>query len=317
MQATTTQRRGFTLVELLVVIAIIATLAALLTPAVIGALTAARNAAIKLEVTKIEQGIENYKNKHGDYPPDFSDPAIVTRHYRKLFPRMAADELAVVNYITDPTNVTIDRAEALFLALHGYSSDPTHPLTGPGGPLDATTISSGTVTLGGSTGMVKSVIEFEESLITWELSGGSYISTDGVDSDVFPTYQQRATGTPFVYFDSRTYIYKDSTAGWKVNDYSDVNNSLAGTAQPYKTDQPTPKKDPNEVGLWSTTAENFKFANPNKYQIISAGQDGKFSSFPVVADTARIYPTGTGYKSEDLDNVTNFSQSSTLQGDMP
>jgi len=320
-----TTRRGFTLVELLVVIAIIAVLVAMMIPATFGTGPGNRAAVIRLELMKIEQGLEWYKNQYRTYPPDFSDPAIVRRHFRELFPKMAADEQLVLEHIL--ANETIDRAEALFLALHGYSPDDTHPLTGPGGPLDATDASSfasGNGVLLGSTGMPNSLITFEESKVAWTLaaSGTSYESTEG-DGDVFPVYMQRGTDTPFVYFDARTYVYHNGS-NWIVNHYQDPNNSSAGTTQPYKSADKTPKPDPNEDNAWNqlpdgTHPKTLKFANSDTFQIVTAGQDGKFSAVGVNPSPteARVYPTGINYKTEDLDNIVNFGEKSTLEGDLP
>ena len=92
-------RAGFTLVELMVVIAIIALLAALITPAVIGARTSARNAAIKAEIDMLHMAIMNYKNEYGSFPPCFAigrdlpnspDPAL--KHLKRIFPRMNASD---------------------------------------------------------------------------------------------------------------------------------------------------------------------------------------------------------------------------------
>ena len=63
------RKNGFTLVEMLVVIAIIAILAALITPAVAGALWSARQTKIKVELDQLASGMEAFKAKYGSYPP--------------------------------------------------------------------------------------------------------------------------------------------------------------------------------------------------------------------------------------------------------
>ena len=83
---------GFTLVEILVVIVIIGILAAVAIPAVNIAVTRAKTAAMKLEVTGVDSAVSQYQEKYGDYPPDFSNYNVVLRHYRKLFPRMSAND---------------------------------------------------------------------------------------------------------------------------------------------------------------------------------------------------------------------------------
>jgi len=97
------RRRGFTLVELLVVITIIGILAAFTVGAAIRVRYTSRKAAIKTELTQLDIALQHYKQKHGEFPPDFAninlpagganDPLrkqaqlAVLRHLRKAFPR--------------------------------------------------------------------------------------------------------------------------------------------------------------------------------------------------------------------------------------
>lgn len=94
--------RAFTLVELLVVITIIGMLAALITAAGTAAVNAAKRAKIRSTMGEIEFALEMYKNKYGEYPPDFSDQKAVLRHVKKRWPRYnfggATTELAQYNY---------------------------------------------------------------------------------------------------------------------------------------------------------------------------------------------------------------------------
>ncbi|TWU07645.1 putative major pilin subunit [Stieleria varia] len=160
-------RSGFTLVELLVVITVIGVLAGIAIPAINIALKTARKAAMNAELNVISEGIENYKLKFGDYPPDFSDFNVVERHYRKVFPDIQQSEITLLFRLGDsiadntaaqmqagngavwgdniliaagagtiPTGMSvIDRAEALVWSLGGFSADPQRPFTGTGGPL--------------------------------------------------------------------------------------------------------------------------------------------------------------------------------------
>jgi len=79
-------RRGFTLVELLVVIVIIAILATLIFVGATAARNSVRRGIIKLQISQVSGALESYKNRFGEYPPDFSDEAAVMRHVRKRWP---------------------------------------------------------------------------------------------------------------------------------------------------------------------------------------------------------------------------------------
>lgn len=78
---------GFTLVEMLVVIVIIGMLAGLTTSVLVGARRSVRNSVVSSEMAQLSMALDNYKNKYGEYPPDFSDEAAVMRHVKKRWPR--------------------------------------------------------------------------------------------------------------------------------------------------------------------------------------------------------------------------------------
>lgn len=63
------RRAAFTLIELLVVMVLIGVLAALLLPAIQGAIRTSRDAAVGADLNTLAQALASFKEKYGDYPP--------------------------------------------------------------------------------------------------------------------------------------------------------------------------------------------------------------------------------------------------------
>jgi hypothetical protein len=91
---------------------------------------------------------------------------------------------------------------------------------------------------------------------------------------------------PYVYCAGQNYTTQPAFPGtW-------TSQGGTGTCKPYLQDGAT-------------------YANPNSFQIISAGLDGNYGS------GGGSYPSGTNYAAGDLDNITNFSNGTNLQNDVP
>ena len=70
------------MVELLVVIAIIGTLVGILVPAVFGVVSNMNRASVKFELHTLNDAVEKYRSKYGDYPPDGSSWTVMESHLR-------------------------------------------------------------------------------------------------------------------------------------------------------------------------------------------------------------------------------------------
>ncbi len=286
-------RSGFTLVEILVVIVIISILMGLAIPAVTIAINRGKVAKMKMEVDAISSAIEQYQQKYGDYPPDFSSWTVIERHYRKIFPRIGTGELQRLRLLLDTNTsndtlaattsaaahnaVALDRGEVIAWTLGGYSSNPLIPFTGPGGPLEE---------IGDKTSLP---VEFQINLdrdnklydfdpARFDLSkinasatitlSNRYISSDG---DLFASYSAKGAA-PFVYFDSRTYALFDVTLG-QFNGYGSTTHGLV---RPYFSDKAVAKTNTSNYTTLAAALGAWQFAKPDTFQIVAPGIDEHF-----------------------------------------
>jgi len=273
-------RHGFTLVELLVVILIIGMLAGLVTPAVMRALTKSRNAAIKAEIDMLHMAIMNYKNEYGSFPPALSGVTTVSQpapqHLRRIFPRCA-----------NPTNTGADAQFAawgpltpqnsLVAWLSGYTSDPTHPITGAGGR--------------------QKLYDFDRSRIlpngTYHVSGKPnspllYINSGGYDLASIPSQSDFTSPAPIPAF---VHVYPDRV----------LKNGAARTIPSWVNNLPASRRD-----LWfftiSTVADerpHQRRFNEDSFQILNAGRDEEFGTDD---DLSNFWP---GTRREYLDSLKN------------
>ena len=362
-----TLRRGFTLVELLVVIAIIGVLVGLTVPAVFGVRGAFNRASVKFEVQALNDAVENYRSKYGDYPPDGSSWTVLEKHMRKAFPNILQSELNLLNptMFTPPQNGSVadirndndttlngsvppihfrvmDPAEALVFFLGGFSSDAQRPFTGPGGPFFRKTVAS-PYEYNGS--RQNPFYEFPSGRLTLDTVGGFLISTDetmfgegacqgGTGKDLLPVFMSKlndiATGSPYVYFDSRSYqsikpgiVYFNFYQPSNVTVAASTQRGALGAARPYLSEQ--------------TSA--LPYENKQTFQILSPGGDGSYggrvaaaisgpasvilftskgspcspgpSSFVKVPGPAFILPEFAP-KRPMHDNASNFTETNTL-----
>lgn len=84
-------RRGFTLVELLCVIVVLSLLAALLLPAITGAISRAKEAAVSVELNLLATALQSFRDKHGELPPSRILLCEDGNYGQFLTPAMASD----------------------------------------------------------------------------------------------------------------------------------------------------------------------------------------------------------------------------------
>jgi prepilin-type N-terminal cleavage/methylation domain-containing protein len=308
-------RRGFTLVEMLIVLAIIGVLIGLLLPAVMAAVNYARRTAIATEIGELDKAVTAYKDKTGDFPPNFRDFDAFMRHVRKCYPKADAAHLTNVtlriwslppNYTAmdlDTTRVpNIDEGEALVLWLYLLDNDPREPFKAilaafnAAGSVDATLLAAGSP---------ERHFPFKEERLI-----------DGGDADFLPSYKAAYSGETFyLYLDSRSYdeLIADFTSTARGAFGEDPS---FGNTRPYWSE--TRASTNTTLPLW----RQFKPMNPTSFQIISAGQDEEFGvDLPPVAAPERpikFFPGGGGpYQDGDQDNITNFTAGRRLEDHIP
>lgn len=330
-RASLAHRPAFTLVELLMVVTIIGILISLLLPALYYGLQSVKKGAIGIELQTMASAVEQYKNKYSQgYPPDGSNGAEFERHYKGIFRTIAASEFTAVATACNanngaPATAYMDPPEALVFALGGFSTDPLHPFTGPGGPLQA--VGTGYQY---NTDRNEPIYEFKEAQLTIDTSSGAALSSDETlyglgANDSMPVYRGPwGKQAPVVYF--KSYSFAVGTA-WFFNNYG---NATMGFARPYKSD----KLNTNVAATPPNAESYYKYMNDRGFQLVSAGLDDNFGGLamsgngPVLfrfptgesinfsgwnATTAPTLGTHGGYKDDNnpinpqLDNVTNFS----------
>ncbi len=266
---------GYTLVELLMVVAIIGLLMALLLPAIQRARLSARRARVQMEIEQLSQALTQYRNKYGEYPPNYFGQSegshganygdmVVARHFRKRFPSLGAfgqNWVAVKTEVLTRTGRNIEfmtPAEALVFWLGGFSNNdfemtgfnlnPQTPFT-PGGQREAP------------------LFDFDASRLR------------DPDGNGFPEYYPPGADlkTPYVYFNALP-------SGEYVR-YFGI-SSATGVAWPYKTD----------AGA---------YVNPDSFQIVWSGFDYHYGA----NNGDKRFPGNSNgkYAAGDLDNQTNFA----------
>lgn len=300
-------RTAFTLVELLVVIVIIGILASLITVAAMNAVNSARQTKIKFEVDQLDAAMKAVKQQYGNYPPaDLTN--VASNQSLRSFVAKAFPRYNIANLDTDLQAAGINTAaggfdpgRALVFWLRGFSPDSTQPFTGTGNrtpfyDFDKTRLRSGEpfVDLNGNG--------------VWE-TGESFTDTNGNGSyNLEPQYYvcPGDKEAPFVYFDFRSYgVGGDGTtlpSAPKSFTYGTSGTVSAYIQRTAKTITAGPPSPAQAGDVW---------ANLDSFQIISAGQDGVYSSNAWL----KFFPRGENYSTDDNDNVSNFSAKSSLEAE--
>ncbi len=308
--------RGFTLVEMLVVLGIIAVLVALLMPAVMSAVNNARRAAIGAEISALDKAVEQYKQKRGDYPPNFRVYNQFIRHVQKCYPKIDKNHLNDVigtiwndvNYTTaNPPPVTavplLDEGESLVFWLYLVDNDPRYPFKAADGLNNADTYQVTTAQ--------DALLASKSPEKLYPFKEDRFVNAS--DTDQFPAYRALySKDTCYIYIDSRAYNYFVSDfTDRNYAAYADGNNADGYYARPYWSENKASTDTSLPIG------QQYKQMNPTTFQILCAGQDGDFGLDASPA-AIKFFPGGGGpYQDGDRDNMTNFSEGRRLEDHIP
>jgi type II secretion system protein G len=327
------EQRGFTLVELLVVITIIGILAGLAIPAVIVARNRARIAAAVMDVKQLEMACQAYKEKFGEYPPDFAlinDPTqpaaattaakqIVLRHLAKAFPRFSGStwfaftgSLSAVGI--DIYSLTPQTALAFWLGgipdpnnnylPSGFGADPTQPFSLP-------TASASLPLAPVCASRIGPFFDFDPTRLMPVWTPRLIALSNQTGSRNLIYWPQGAAGNQttgaITYFRAENGSYTVTDANNLPNvkfqqDFRDTNTTPGVVYPAYDTRTSTLTGTPVVVN----------WVNPRSVQILSAGLDTLFGA--VVPhrtggqnDAGLAFPTGDNYQPSTYDDITNFS----------
>lgn len=341
-----TPRSAFTLIELLIVITVIGILVGLLIPAITGAMSTARELAIRTEMVQIEQGIESFKTKYGFYPPSFeqfpsgpvtsvSDPGV--RDFLRYLNRIAPNHQESSNFASGIPRIVVwwnkvgqhlDQQSSIVFWLSGMCKSKQFPITG--GAITLIEPFNGPPRF---VGTVVPPVEIERDVM-FDFQPGQLVY--GVTADPTDTTDIAATtilmdGTAVQFLDADSIptgsawlvaAYKQPygpSDGDLVYRYRDA-GSYFFAPYAYLTDVgPSALRDTDFDGAADDSVPDPSvFVNPKSFQLISFGMDGEAGvplfengSPPTGEELARqqafALSTDPEFVKRGYDNMTNFS----------
>jgi prepilin-type N-terminal cleavage/methylation domain-containing protein len=344
-------RAAFTLIELLVVITIIGILVALLTVAAVAALRTARQAEIKAEISEIDKGVTESKNKTTAFPPNaqtdgttgpLNDTQVLAdlKRYLKLaFPRhQESDDLIRAMCGIQPQNNSdyprmlaggMSAGESLVFWLGGFSSDPRYPISGEGGPsYPIQSIGAGNNNQLDPIESRSWVFPFKIDRLEPRTDDGYF---DGTDNR-FIEYTARVKGQPQRRrINFWQYVPRNSTQPYLYFDTS--------RHDPTAEFDPPAATEPSGIALHVhavkkardaaiTGALPIQFVEPDKFQILHCGLDDAWDedafermsahgvSDPMDPNSYLLFPNGP-FVGEVADTITNFTTEAKLEDAQP
>jgi hypothetical protein len=292
---------------MLTVVVIIGILASLITGAAIAARRKAMIALTGIEISQLDAALKAYKERHGEYPPDFSGVQLkekdadaynrarwaVIRHLEKAFPRYR-----VPGADPDPKKALELKWQNLMgrLAAYGVNLDALDPSAALVFWLGGLPDGAGSTRLIGFSANARDPFDATTNSRLpplFEFDPRRLKLVDGVLM-YFPDIGSSVENAPYVYFRASNGLYgfraQDGTYVPHPGFVPPATHPEWGATGPCRdTRVPLPASDPP-----------FDWANRDSFQIRAAGLDGIFG-------IGTYFPRGDDYDEATYDDQTNFS----------
>jgi type II secretory pathway pseudopilin PulG len=316
---------------MLVVITIIGILAGMITAAAIVARRSAKNAAIVMEVKQLEMACQAYKEKFGEYPPDFaftgaaslapSNPVrlaaqdAVIRHLARVFPRCTITNWgALKTTVQTNWNIDVDQLSPSSALIFWLGGRPEWLLNGsnveiPPGAIgfDSTKPFKGfrgfsadpQNPFSNSASRIKPFFEFDVARCS--------VDVNGTNLTRISYWPQGAVGDKtsgaLVYFRAENNVYTVVPTGGGNPEIKRYIDNRATPVDPLVYPAGDSKLTPA-----APTVNQIVWIEPKKFQIWSAGLDVLYSA-PTAVNSLYFYqfPSGDNYNQNTYDDITNFS----------
>jgi hypothetical protein len=254
-----------------------------------------------MELKQLEAALQSYKEKFGEYPPDFAGASVtgpaqdaVTRHLAKAFPRYAGNwqndinsVLTATTGLANSTQLTPQTALMFWLGgiidpatntPSGFAADPTNPFQTPAN----------------CASRIKPFFDFDLTRASRKLSGGltlCYWPQGAVGNTA-------STAGAIAYFRAEnSYYTMDGTPSGTIKTVADASGATVYPA------------GDTRLGFPATATA---WINPQSFQIFSSGLDVAYGTL----SAGLQFPAGGNYTPHTFDDITNFS-GGTLESAMP
>lgn len=325
------RRSGFTLVEVLIVIVIIGLLAGMTTTVVVSARRSVSNSVVSTQMAQLSIALDEYKNKFGEYPPDFSDQDAVTRHIKKRWPRYNVSydkflqhvvwgcKISSGSYARNDTLSSADGGNGSYIwdlrafisplvfwlgGLPDQNGVPSGFYASPKAPLGIDADDK-PIARPGRAKKEKPFFAFDRKFL------GAYAAAENPNESAYNYYYESNDVD-----ENGSYIPAYCQGGYPIIYFRPSTNNTYGQKVFYLTHSSVADDGYSFALAYAKDANGWY--EEKRFQLIHPGDDGLFGNngHARTADSAgafRVVPSKLNLSTEDADNITNFIDGGTLE----